>query len=743
MAMHEKDVVSGSFKAELESLVAEFEHASEALPPDEHTLRQWMQRARDFSTRVSSSDEPGRNKLLQKAQAFRARVWAMRTDRRRYRAQREQMGLASHPAPLWSQAPAQLLHQRRQKLSQAIAETWQQIDSDPISVHPSPVSPIASATPNDMGDDLPCSPGEVAGAEPLLSLDLAECGIPRLEEVATRPEIPQLRRENLPEYSAPTRHSTRMDPIMAIVGRLARPGSFEEAREITRQWLYSKHFKVAKPLPDNFELEGHVKGHRAVAVGLPGIWALQAETVDTSMKGRRWRVEVVLVDAQPTPAVGVTLTAISAANQPAPGPSVPVLVSQLIDGIGLLDTEAGELLSARPIQVNAPDVLQRLLQSLQSPRRHRPAIVLSTYNKGDARATLLDPEGLSKRLRGIAKVYVLSREMTWALTDALSKRFTVAGASVRLFRPGFTPDDDPSRHPVWSPDVLKAQGLDLAGLSGLFEREAADASLRALEQEDVIPPFDRVREKVLRRQIEEARRQAVPTRVGDELSAERVRALQAALEDETKLREMYEEDNEAQRQDLHRLRKEREALLAERDAFRAREFHFQSRIDSLKSRLYELEGSEALAFPSSFDSLEDWCEQHLGNCVVVTPKAIRSARDSLFENVSFCYEILLFLADTYVPSRRGAMDDGGGRLEAEKTRLGIDISPVGRAAEMHRSKETYSANYKGGRVSLDMHVKGSNDRDPRKVFRLYFNWHEDDQRVIVGWFPSHLDNAMT
>lgn len=34
-----------SFKAELEGLVAEFEHASEALPPDEYTLRRWTQRA--------------------------------------------------------------------------------------------------------------------------------------------------------------------------------------------------------------------------------------------------------------------------------------------------------------------------------------------------------------------------------------------------------------------------------------------------------------------------------------------------------------------------------------------------------------------------------------------------------------------------------------------------------------------------------------------------------------------------
>jgi hypothetical protein len=720
-----------SFKAELEGLVAEFEHASEALPPDEHTLRQWTQRARGLYSRVDASGESGRNKLLQRIKAFRMRVWIMRTDRRRYREQREELRLTSDNT--WRHVPAQLAQRKRHKLSQAIEAAWPQ----PDLISESAGTPSVASL--DACSLIPAkSLAEVEGNDLPVPVRVAEREISYSDEVTTRSEFRKFRRERLPALptQALASRSTRLDPIIAIAGRLARAGSFDEAREITCQWLRNKHFKVAKPFPDNFELEGPIKGHRAMAVGLQGIWAMQAETADTTMDGRRWRVELVLVDAQPTPAVGVTLTAISPANQPAPGPSVPALVSQLIDGIGLLDTEAGELLSARPIQVNTPELLQRLLHSLQSPKRHRPAIVLSTYNKGDRRATLLDPDGLAKRLRGIAKVYVLSREMIWALTDALSKRFAVAGASVRLFRPGFTPDDDPSLHPAWGPDTLAAQGLDLAGLSALFEREAADASLRALEQEDVIPPFDRVREKVLRMQIEEARRQAAPTSAGDELSAVRVKALQAALDDETKLREMYEEDNDTQRQDLQRLRDERDGL-------RAREYHFEDRIDALQKRLRELEENRVPSFPDTWDNLEEWCEQYLGNCVALTAKAIRAARDSMFENVPFCYEVLLFLTGTYVPSRRGTLEGGGEQLEAEKTRLGIDISPVGRAAETHRSKETYSTTYKGTRVNLDMHVKGSNDRDPRKVFRLYFGWHDESQRVIVGWFPSHLDNAMT
>jgi hypothetical protein len=46
------------------------------------------------------------------------------------------------------------------------------------------------------------------------------------------------------------------------------------------------------------------------------------------------------------------------------------------------------------------------------------------------------------------------------------------------------------------------------------------------------------------------------------------------------------------------------------------------------------------------------------------------------------------------------------------------------------------------RVVLDMHVKRGSDKNPKFNFRLYFHWHED-KRVIVGSFPSHLDNTLT
>jgi len=733
-----------SGKAELEAMIAEFEHASEALPPDEHALHFWMQRVRDLRSRTLASGEAGRNKLLLKIRAFRMRIWAMRIDRRQYRVQRAELGFSSPSESIWEQAPTQLSNQRRSTLSLAIASSWLKVhEHDRAISHPKPKPAAHTLEPKEAANPLGAPSSLPPRNEPALDTvnDDAAKKHRRPNRRAPAAALPTTQATSIPLRKSV--HSIRLDPISAVVGRLARPGSFNEAREIALDWLRNKRFKISRDAPESFELEGPSMGDRVVTTGLNNVWAMQAETADTTWTGRRWRVELVLVDAAPTPAVSVTLTAISLASQPVPTPSVPALVSKLIDGIGLLDVEAGEILSASAINVDTPEVLQRLLASLQSPHRRRPAIVLSTYLKNSGTATLLNPDALAKRLRGIAKVYVLSRNMTWALTDALSKRFAVAGACVRLFRPGFTPDDDPGRHPSWTPDVLTTFGMDLNALSSLFEREATDSSLRALEQEDNIPPFDRVREAVLRMQIKEARHQAATTDAAGQPDATRLTALQTALNDETTLREMFEEDNETLRQEIHRLRQERDDFIEERDDWHAREYYLTNRIKALDLIITSQEQGIAPTFPDNWDEIEEWCAANLGDGVAVTPKAIRSARDSLFENIPFCYDVLRFLAETYVPSRRGALDGGGLALESEKARLGIDISPVGRAAETHRSKETYSTTYKGVRVNLDMHIKGSNDRDPRKGFRLYFHWHEETRRVIVGWFPGHLDNGLS
>jgi len=692
----------------LDELIAHFERESLALPPTDAAIKQWAHQSVQLAQQIRDVPWHGKSALLRRLQRFQLQLRQTRHARRRLIADRTLWEGVYTPN---AGEAADALQFARHPLAHAI----QGLVSASL--------PVAAALP----------------ADPVLDLPVDRVAEP--PAAAVEPITPQARKPTWRKLSPTPRtatHSTRADPVMALEARLAIPDSLDRARTVAIDWLARKGIKVADGGQDGFELRSADGKNTAIAVAWAGVWALQVETADTSLPGRRWRVEMVLVQAQPTPGVAIRLTAISPADQPPPPVSVPGLVPDLIAEVGLLDVEANEQWFAAATVVDSIPALKAMLNSLESPRRRRPAVVLSTYYRDGRPVTFLDPAKL-KRLRGLAKVYVISREMSWRLTDALSKRFAVAGASVRLFRPGFTAEDPPELHPVWDPATLKAEGLTLAQIEQYLLREAAYASLQARDHEDAVPPFDRIREHVLRQQIKEARAiaQAQASNAGMH-SEEIVQALRKQLADEESLRQMFEGESHTLHQQLNQVKFERDTLRDERDQLKAQSFRLQSRISTLQQS--NNVPAQAVPFPNSWDELESWCADYLGDAVVVTPKAIRAARDSEYEDISFAYEVLYFLASTYVPCRRGDLDNA--TLEAEKARLRITISEVGKGAEDRRFKDSYTTTYQNRRVLLDMHVKRGTDKNPKFHFRLYFHWHED-KRVIVGSFPSHLDNTLT
>lgn len=741
---------AGAAQQALRTLERELARGSIGGPPSDEALDRWQRQAESVRDALEAATWPSRNRLLRAATRFLDELQDMRERKSRYLASRQSspgsiafsMSLsdwAGGPGDIPRQALAAGIHAGLRALPQADGDS--RPDEAGVAAQ-SPSGPGVEAIPD--GEEAEIArrdpesapapgPGPEAEPEPEPDQDKS-LGFPRREVTAE----PSLRAE-VPTFTRAARMSRRLDPIIAVAGRLARPDSFGEARGIALEWLQRKGFRVPAAHAEGFELRTS-RGHTATSVSLPerGVWALQAETADGAFKGRHWRVEMVLLDVAPTPAVSVTLTAISPGGSPEPPTSVPQLVTRLVDGIGLFDANDGAALDAGPVWIEDPGSLRQALVAIESTSRARPVVVLSTYRKDEQSKQLLDPQGLSRKLGGLAQVYVLGRDMAWPFNEAVGREAAVAGASVRMFRPGFRPDDPPGRHPLWSPAELTAQELDLNGLSKALLREAAYLSLRALEREDAIPAFDRVRDMVHRRQIEEAREKAelaASQRSSDDDST----SLRVALESEKELRKLFEEDNGRLEEELARAKAERVDLQDERDTLRGRVLYLDGRVQELLEQLREAPSSGEPSFPDSWDDLEGWCETHLADRVVLTRKALRSAKGSRFLDVPFAYRVLWFLAEHYVPARR----NGGEEFKEGLAELGLELSPVGRSAAERRSRETYSADYKQERVNLDWHVKGNSDRDPRYGFRIYFHWHVRDQCMVIGSMPEHLDNLLT
>lgn len=144
----------------------------------------------------------------------------------------------------------------------------------------------------------------------------------------------------------------------------------------------------------------------------------------------------------------------------------------------------------------------------------------------------------------------------------------------------------------------------------------------------------------------------------------------------------------------------------------------------------------------SWDDLEKWTAERFGGRLYILPAAAKAARRSAFEDIPFCYRVLQMLGDTYQPMRSANTAERKARHDAACADLHVEISPVGAAATAHRTKDSYRVNWNNQRIVLDMHVKGSSSRR-QHGFRLYFYYDEDQEAVVVGSFPVHLDSTLS
>lgn len=189
-----------------------------------------------------------------------------------------------------------------------------------------------------------------------------------------------------------------------------------------------------------------------------------------------------------------------------------------------------------------------------------------------------------------------------------------------------------------------------------------------------------------------------------------------------------EESTAAQMRDLNRSLKARVRVLE---------------LAAERSRSAAAVPARPVEIPSSWDGLTQFIDEHLAGRVVLTPKAVRAAKASVFEDIPFAYRVLLMLGQDYVPMRWG---EAGARerFEARCRDLRVSVGPTGVAADHRVTKAAYRAQHLGKAIHLDLHVQGSSSRDPRDGFRCYFAFIEGvDQEgyVLVGSLPSHLDST--
>lgn len=509
--------------------------------------------------------------------------------------------------------------------------------------------------------------------------------------------------------------------------------AFSDVRAILLRWL---SWKAGGPLPGGMQLGStgeltNIGMQRVETAALedPAYWAARQDDQDSNFPRRTWVTEAALAPhGNERLIVGHRLHLVTL-GEPAPfSRSVPRFMRDIAQQFSTFMDDSEVSLEARRADT-ARDV-DGLVRLLRSPTRRHPVIGVSSdpeYLGG--RDTMLDADRLAKLCFGVAHVWVITKDAAFELTDQIGRELSVFHGGVRTWRFPLTLEDSPYSHPLALARRIAEWG---DGGPAAFEKEVVDWALRFSagrpDGDKLLPPFSEVRQMAARLAREKAKAEG---RSDQEL-------LELALAENDRLTKELDEQKAEHAEVMAFAESEEARVRGERDAAQAEVVQLRHRIEVLEAALRSQRQEPDAEIPDTLSALADWAGRELGDGVVLLPRAVNAAKKSPFEDVPFVYRTLIALRDKYVPMRRAGSAQAKAECDATWRELGLELTPSFAGAGAGQFGDEYRVKWDGKNRTLDLHLKGSNSRDPRYGFRCYFFWDESAQAVVVGSLPGHL-----
>ena len=509
-------------------------------------------------------------------------------------------------------------------------------------------------------------------------------------------------------------------------------GAFGEVRDEVLRWMQDRAGRSPPAEAwrgERFELAGagSLRAEAAPAEDA-GRWTARLEEADGDAPHRLWTTEAEIARDGKAISAHVRLGCAARGESP-PALSVPDLVRRIAARFGVVVD--GRPVGAGPWLVDTPERAERLLALLCDPARERDVLTVATHDLDDDPSTaLVSPQSVFERTLGAAHVAIVTATAAFALTDRVGKELSVFRQAVRTYKPGFDPwRAEPHDHPL----ALGTRISAWAGGPEAFEDFLVATCLRA-----TVGAADRERPSsplAARRTAPEPPRAPGPPAPpsGDE-------RLDALRRENEELRA----ENLRLAESLGKAEKERNAAVAARNEARAEARSLRDRAAHLeRTRGNAPARSDGPAVPGGFKQLEQWSKEHLDGKVRLLPRAIRAAKKSKFEDVELAYRALLILRDHYVPMRLDGGADKQAAYREALAREGLEEEPAFAGTRAGEHGDAYFVQHGGRRRQLERHLKGSNARNERRGFRLYFFWDDGDREVVVGWLPNHLPTRIS
>lgn len=532
---------------------------------------------------------------------------------------------------------------------------------------------------------------------------------------------------------------TRLFPQAVVRGYVgtAEPGrAMDEIRRTILAWLQNRAGRLPPEAwsfgPFTVDLGGTLAEVARAETAEGELWAARLRYPDENTAGRVWRVETTLARTGRELRFGAKLDLAAREEDPVVELSVPRIVRFVVDNYGL--RAGASRLATRPQRWTDG---KALAEHLSNADRLVPALVFSLAGTtATPWRELIDPERLAARLAGVAEVHLVSVRAAFELSDALGKVWSCFNGAVRLYRAAFRPAvDSPARHPLFLPDRISAWMFENdvpfeVQLGRLVGRESLGRAPAGFE----VPTFARIQERQREARLAAARSAGETAERLLALAEEEIRALRQRLDEAEGERARREIEFDEL---LSEAERERGEALAELAAARARIALLEERL-----RQARVEFDAEVPDLGSYSELGAWAERHLAGRLVLLPRAIRAAKEGLFEDVALVGRALLYLAGPYRQLRIEGRERAGAAHDRALAELGLANQSVGEDLTYHRDR--FRVEWRGNKRLLDLHVKnGGNTRDPRRCLRIYYFWDEAEQLVVVGSLPGHIRTGAT
>lgn len=497
--------------------------------------------------------------------------------------------------------------------------------------------------------------------------------------------------------------------------------SAESARKAALAWAKKRAGRVLpKAAWDLQDFDLPVGGRSSTAVRIENevldLWALRAEDPDKDVAGRVWSTEIVIGgEVGRRPYVSLRLVVSTTEPHFSIEPHVPGPVLQMIDAPGLI--RGARRLTSEPVTIQSENDAEDLCDHLEDPERRLPIFVVALPD-GDGNP-VINTAVLAKATAGLARVALVSAELTWVMTKRFGKYRSVFNGGVRAYLRGFSVTDDPFRHRLFLETDLRKTGGSVACVRSL-RALAAEASISETRLGKDVLDFASVRTASRKLRKTNLADRAAPDEELLQTAEELVESLELQVEEKDKEIDGYIAEVESAEDRAHAAEQENRSLL-----FRVR--HLQAAL---------VDGGEAPTeeppLPQEWPEFTDWLDRTYPDKVLLTPAARRMARSPEFEDVTLVARSISWLA-TVQHDRR---INGGGSLRDVQVENGILNSPCG--------GDTYATDWKGRRYDVDWHVKtGGNVRDPKRCLRIYYFWEPETQQTVIDHLPSHLRTSAT